>query len=846
MPVLCHHDIDEFGATYSTKVTNPTSLMIDALGSLFENVPRGSVVVAASDVLLQFDNVNDGEKKVIDFSFVNEDSSNCVIGLAVPAPLSTAKNHGVFVIDSNNDDGGGSNDIHSTYQVLQKPTIDEMKEMRSPSCVFHREDTAELHAWIDTGVITFLPNAAAILKELSMSTLKACTRLGLQQMYDESDDKIMDIEAFAKRSAPKICLYSDILHSLQTTVSRTDQHIGDDLMDSLHSSISKLELLTCTISSGAFIHLGTTRELLDFLSLGACTEQPPTIASFGRSIGLTSRALTSLYCFEVGNTQSSVVLNTRINGSRISNNSIGRGSMLEHCLIEDTSAPVKIGETCLISGIRPNIKHSLCVPSGTCLQLLSLQSTSSYVPRSKNAFVCICFGVDDDIKASPPSALFGIDFNTMLERSGITRSDLWDGIDKPMIWNAKFMPILVEDEEMKLDFSVLDWIDASINDLTDNTPDESSHRLRRWKESKRISLSELRQHVDSSGELLHRKAIMSRGLRSNYDDLLPIVERRNEPCNLNHIIDLVANTCSTHGIDPFTLSELRSVLFEFESVIWRSAENGDFDIVGRCFMTMSLLLSDIAAYLPEAQGENLAQSEDRILTTLAGSFWNESTKTKLLSIKDGQIGPYTLIRNNILNCCCFLEKAASVMTGRCVRGIISSRHLEPDAKPITIGTAVIASAPVRIDLSGGWSDTPPVSYEHGGAVANLAVTVDDQRPLRAKCRLVKGMDGILLRTESRTLSGNELISSTEVRIHRLNDMRDNNNPHGECSLLKCALIYLGLVTIEDIDRFPSRSIQPYVDNFCQRNKRKLDWRLFQLHTYRRGVEWEAAVFSVDV
>lgn len=342
MPVLCHHDIDEFGATYSTKVTNPTSLMIDALGSLFENVPRGSVVVAASDVLLQFDNVNDGEKKVIDFSFVNEDSSNCVIGLAVPAPLSTAKNHGVFVIDSNNDDGGGSNDIHSTYQVLQKPTIDEMKEMRSPSCVFHREDTAELHAWIDTGVITFLPNAAAILKELSMSTLKACTRLGLQQMYDESDDKIMDIEAFAKRSAPKICLYSDILHSLQTTVSRTDQHIGDDLMDSLHSSISKLELLTCTISSGAFIHLGTTRELLDFLSLGACTEQPPTIASFGRSIGLTSRALTSLYCFEVGNTQSSVVLNTRINGSRISNNSIGRGSMLEHCLIEDTSAPVKL------------------------------------------------------------------------------------------------------------------------------------------------------------------------------------------------------------------------------------------------------------------------------------------------------------------------------------------------------------------------------------------------------------------------------------------------------------------------------------------------------------------------
>lgn len=271
------------------------------------------MVVAASDVLLQFDNIDCGEKKVIDFSFVNEESSNCVIGLAVPAPLSTAKNHGVFVIDSKGDDGG-DNDINPTYRVLQKPTIDKMKKMSSPSCVFRRDDAAnhhsELHAWIDTGVITFLPNAAAILKELSTSTLKACTRSGLQQMYQESDDnKIVDIEAFAKRTAPKICLYSDILHSLQTTVSRTNQYIGDDLMNSLHSSISKLELLTCTISTGVFIHLGTTRELLDFLALGACTD---TIASFGKSIGLTSRALSSLHCFEVDNTQSSVVLNTRL------------------------------------------------------------------------------------------------------------------------------------------------------------------------------------------------------------------------------------------------------------------------------------------------------------------------------------------------------------------------------------------------------------------------------------------------------------------------------------------------------------------------------------------------------
>ena len=30
---------------------------------------------------------------------------------------------------------------------------------------------------------------------------------------------------------------------------------------------------------------------------------------------------------------------------------------------------------------------------------------------------------------------------------------------------------------------------------------------------------------------------------------------------------------------------------------------------------------------------------------------------------------------------------------------------------------VVASAPVRVDLAGGWSDTPPICYESAGAVS---------------------------------------------------------------------------------------------------------------------------------
>ena len=38
---------------------------------------------------------------------------------------------------------------------------------------------------------------------------------------------------------------------------------------------------------------------------------------------------------------------------------------------------------------------------------------------------------------------------------------------------------------------------------------------------------------------------------------------------------------------------------------------------------------------------------------------------------------------------------------------------------IPLGRVVVASAPVRVDLAGGWSDTPPICYETEGAVSQI-------------------------------------------------------------------------------------------------------------------------------
>ena len=35
----------------------------------------------------------------------------------------------------------------------------------------------------------------------------------------------------------------------------------------------------------------------------------------------------------------------------------------------------------------------------------------------------------------------------------------------------------------------------------------------------------------------------------------------------------------------------------------------------------------------------------------------------------------------------------------------------------------------RVDVAGGWSDTPPITFEHGGCVVNLALKIDGEKPI---------------------------------------------------------------------------------------------------------------------
>jgi len=95
--------------------------------------------------------------------------------------------------------------------------------------------------------------------------------------------------------------------------------------------------------------------------------------------------------------------------------------------------------------------------------------------------------------------------------------------------------------------------------------------------------------------------------------------------------------------------------------------------------------------------------------------------------------------------------------------------------------AIRVTAPVRIDLAGGWSDTPPICYAEGGTVLAAAVTLDGRRPVEV---IVKERGDRLVKVVSRDLGKRRILRSAA-------EIADHSDPHDWCCLVKSALAVTG-------------------------------------------------------
>ena len=79
---------------------------------------------------------------------------------------------------------------------------------------------------------------------------------------------------------------------------------------------------------------------------------------------------------------------------------------------------------------------------------------------------------------------------------------------------------------------------------------------------------------------------------------------------------------------------------------------------------------------------------------------------------------------------------------------------------------------------GTWSDTPPLTYEHGGCVVNAAILIDGKRPIGARARRIADFKLVL------NLSTSSDASNEPLNIEFLDQLSDYSQPYAPGALLK--------------------------------------------------------------
>ena len=94
---------------------------------------------------------------------------------------------------------------------------------------------------------------------------------------------------------------------------------------------------------------------------------------------------------------------------------------------------------------------------------------------------------------------------------------------------------------------------------------------------------------------------------------------------------------------------------------------------------------------------------------------------------------------------------------------------------------VTVERPLRIDLAGGWSDTPPICNEMGGCVLNAAVTIAKGMPVRVHVKRIRAAE--------------VRISSVDLgkrgTLRTMDEIHDHTDPHDWRALVKSALAVTG-------------------------------------------------------
>uniref|UniRef100_A0A3B4BVQ5 L-fucokinase domain-containing protein n=1 Tax=Pygocentrus nattereri TaxID=42514 RepID=A0A3B4BVQ5_PYGNA len=445
--------------------------------------------------------------------------------------------------------------------------------------------------------------------------------------------------------------------------------------------------------------------------------------------------------------EGSRVINTVLEGSV----RVAAGAVVQHCRLQ---GPIQVQPGCLLSGLDLN--------SSTYLQHMPL--TSDIILQGHRVqlgelklTVFTVLGAYDSLEAA--GSFLNQTWSQFYSRTGIKPEELWaadSGLCRSLL-DARLFPVFMP----KGGPVGMEGVSFLLG---------GSGSAESWRAAWRLSLREVLSLTDQQGELHWREELFFSAGRRRAEDTLK--------GHTDHNLLPSIRAAVLGGQQGELLQTLDSVA---------SGSSSDLGIAARSLACIADVLGCLAG-----EGRGGLRS---------GPAANPSWASAFSLLEQGKLvaGVQELAKQRVLwlNRPDLLVRAARHYEGGgqiLLRKAVMSTHefmFIGQSEMPPMGEWQEVECPARLDLSGGWSDTPPIAFEHGGVVVNVAVRVDGKRPIGARVRRIPKPHLVLVSTSGPP----DCSVTTETVCEVLADLEDYCQPHAPGALLKAVCVCSDVVFV---------------------------------------------------
>ncbi|XP_052231243.1 L-fucose kinase-like isoform X2 [Dreissena polymorpha] len=681
-----------------------------------------------------------------------------VCAITVPAYPQYCRQHGVYKIDSKG----------FVEDILYKETLEKLEACE------RQDGTVPMVC----GLVYFSAAVSEVL--LSFFTkppLDACTYFGV----DSGEPTI------------RLSLFFDVMLPMCSGVKRQDfrsgarcgpygKHVAVGDIKTMRAArtilwddLNKFRIKACMIEEGTCLFPYTVQEhkrnILDRM-MESCFRQTDL-----RWSNIVHSHIKSLDRVD----ETSIVMNSILEESV----SVGPRSVVTHSHIQ---GQITIGKDSFISGLvtGPEFPDKVEFAESIIVQCYNINLPF----LGKSMYLMTTHGRFDNIEMpmwKGTSSFCNDPWIYMMNRTGIVKEDLWGKdceADEQIIQTALMFPVLHATEPLGL--TELLWLQGVIQDT------ENRDILRRWKSSWRLSFHDIHKLIDLQKEFETRRCLFySVGER---DIRQAILQQENIGFRALY------NSSVVEGFTQQMLTALDDVCNESLSKQQTSQAAG----------TAARTLANIADVLGCMAGpkgglrSGPAANKD---WARAFKFLEDRNIREGVQLMAKERGKWLDRPDKLIRAARHYEGAAQILIRHAVmsaKEFFKLSSLDRDSVP-RFGHWVMVECPARIDIAGGWSDTPPITYEHGGAVVTAALLVQGKRPIGAKSRRIPDPKLVLV-----IHGGGE---QKEVVCQELSDLMDYFQPHSPGALLKAAFLCAEIVDLDSSTTLRDQLLTNYGGGF---------------------------------